>query len=155
MSIDHNKVYLGAGMIEFVCSLEPKSEDIDFLTERLDEDACYAVQMPPSQKFGFFIKNGLMRQIVAGCNGIVIFGALFLRQIWVAKEFRGQKYGTKLIHAVEDLARNKKCSMIIVRTMSWQAKDFYLKLGYFVEFEQLGFEKNSIMYHLRKNITLE
>lgn len=90
--------------------------------------------------------------IVAGCNGVINYGALFLRQLWVDKELRMQRYGTKLVQAVEDLATKKNCSMLIIRTMSWQAVGFYIKLGYFVEFEQSGFKKNSTMYHLRKNI---
>jgi len=35
---------------------------------------------------------------------------------------------------------------------SWEALDFYKKLGFYIEFERKGFDKDSIFYFLRKNL---
>ncbi len=41
---------------------------------------------------------------------------------------------------------------MVVNTMDFEALNFYKKLGYMVEFERRGFEKDSIMYFLCKNL---
>ncbi|AEV92469.1 MULTISPECIES: GNAT family N-acetyltransferase [Rickettsia] len=53
---------------------------------------------------------------------------------------------------VEDLARERGCNFIHLVTMDCQAKSFYEKLGYKIEFAMHGYEKDSIMYYLRKNL---
>ncbi|MFV9930114.1 MULTISPECIES: GNAT family N-acetyltransferase [spotted fever group] len=52
----------------------------------------------------------------------------------------------------EDLARERGCNFIHLVTMDFQAKSFYEKLGYKIEFAMHGYEKDSIMYYLRKNL---
>jgi len=37
-------------------------------------------------------------------------------------------------------------------TFDWEALDFYKKLGFYVEFERKGFDKNSVFYFLRKDL---
>jgi ribosomal protein S18 acetylase RimI-like enzyme len=41
---------------------------------------------------------------------------------------------------------------VTLTTMDWEALPFYRKLGYEVEFVREGYEKNSKMYALRKNL---
>jgi hypothetical protein len=36
--------------------------------------------------------------------------------------------------------------------MDWEARGFYGKLGYHIEFERHGFLKNSVFYFLRKSL---
>ena len=52
-----------------------------------------------------------------------------------------------------ELAKNKKCLFVAVNTMHWEALDFYKKLGFYIEHERHGFEKNAIFYFLRKNLS--
>jgi len=52
----------------------------------------------------------------------------------------------------ESLAKKSHCHFIAVNTFDWEALDFYKKLGFYVEFERKGFDKNSIFYFLRKNL---
>nr|MDQ2993701.1 GNAT family N-acetyltransferase [Pseudomonadota bacterium] len=66
---------------------------------------------------------------------------------------RSQGYGKKLMQAAENYARDAHCDFMAVNTMDWEALDFYKKLNFYIEFERHGFEKNSIMYFLRKDLT--
>ena len=52
----------------------------------------------------------------------------------------------------ETLAKDNAGHFIAVNTFDWEALDFYKKLGYYVEFERKGFDKNSTFYFLRKNL---
>lgn len=52
----------------------------------------------------------------------------------------------------EKLAYDNHCNFIAVNTMDFEALDFYKKLGFVIEFERHGFDKNSTMYFLRKDV---
>ena len=82
-----------------------------------------------------------------------MYGCLYVGQLWVAEELRGQGYGTQLMKKAENLARKSECSFMAVNTFDWEALDFYKKLGFYVEFERHGFSKNAIFYFLRKDFT--
>ena len=77
---------------------------------------------------------------------------LSVGQLWVAESLRGKGYGTKLMLAAENLAQESKCNFIAVTTFDWEAFGFYKKLGFYVEFERYGFDKDSVFYFLRKEL---
>ena len=68
------------------------------------------------------------------------------------KELRSQGFGTKLVSAAEKLGRDRKCSFATLTTMSFEARPFYEKLGYSVEFIRDGYENNTTMIFLRKSL---
>ena len=88
----------------------------------------------PSKHFGFIAKDDATKQIVGGCYGASFYDALHLEQISVVKEFRGMGIGRKLVQLCEDLAKERNCMLMTLNTMSWEAPEFYKKLG----FEQNG-----------------
>ena len=81
-----------------------------------------------------------------------MYGSLFVGQLWVTEALRGKGYGTQLMKEAENLARERKCNFMAVNTMDWEALDFYKKLGFHVEFERHGFDKDSVFYFLRKDL---
>lgn len=46
------------------------------------------------------------------------------------ENLRGQGYGVELLRTAEALAKNKNCRLIKLDTFSFQAPDFYKKMGY-------------------------
>ena len=55
----------------------------------------------------------------------------------------------------EDLAKGSQCQFITVNTFEWEALNFYKKLGFYVEFARYGFDKDSVFYFLRKDLTIQ
>jgi ribosomal protein S18 acetylase RimI-like enzyme len=102
--------------------------------------------------FAFFIRDE-QGKIVGGCAGDNLYGCLYVGQLWLTEQLRGNGYGTKLMQEAENLARKSDCNFMAVNTFNWEALDFYKKLGFYVEFERKGFDKNSIFYFLRKDLT--
>lgn len=100
--------------------------------------------------FAFFIRDE-DGKIVGGCAGDNMYGQLFVGQLWVTEKLRGKGYGTKLMESAEKFAKENGCKFMSVNTMDWEALDFYKKLGFRVEFERHGFDKDSIFYFLRKD----
>ena len=129
----------------------PNPEDIQHLNDAISDQAKNKKGMMSLGFFGFFIRDR-KGMLVGGCAGDNMYGAVFVGQLWVKDELRNQGYGTALMQKAEDLARKNNCNFIAVNTFDWEALDFYKNLGFYVEFERKGFDKDSIFYFLRKDL---
>ena len=65
------------------------------------------------------------------------FGWMYVRALSVAAHLRGQGYGRALMEAAEAEAAARGCHAVWLDTFSYQAPDFYQRLGY-VEFGRLN-----------------
>ena len=130
----------------------PRSEDIQILNDGIFEQAKQKKDMKQLDFFAFFIRDE-SGKIVGGCGGDNMYGGLFVGQLWVTEQLRGKGYGTKLMQKAENLAVESGCNFIAVNTFDWEALDFYKKLGFYVEFERKGFDKDSVFYFLRTDLT--
>ena len=129
----------------------PKDTDIQILCDGITKEALGKKDLNPVSFFGFFIQDH-NEKIVGGCNGDVLYGQLYIAQLWVDKNLRGLGYGTKLMQLSEKYAEEMGCKFISVNTMDFEAPEFYKKLGYYVEFERYGFDQDSIFYFFRKDL---
>ncbi len=136
---------------EIIYEKNPVSEDIQILNDGIMEEAKRKKDMKQLDFFAFFIRDE-KGKIMGGCGGDNMYGGLFVGQLWVAKPLRNKGYGTQLMQKAETLAKESKCNFIAVNTFDWEALGFYKKLGFYVEFERKGFDKNSIFYFLRKDL---
>lgn len=53
-----------------------------------------------------------------------------LRQLWVDEGHRGNGVGSRLMASAIEEARNRRCAAIYLATYSFQAPDFYERLGF-------------------------
>lgn len=120
-------------------SLKPNINDIEFLTKKLNDETA---ELGSTNPFAFFIRNNA-NEIIAGCNGFLVFGAIYTDQLWVHPEWRKQNLGRELMKHVHDYGRKIGCRMATVATMSFQSQGFYEKLGYKVDFERNGYVNGS------------
>lgn len=130
-------------------TLSPCNKDIDFLTQKINaETPEYGVAHP----FAFFIRDDKMK-IIAGANGLVIYGEIYTAQLWVDPYFRKQGLGHKLMAQVHELGKSEDCKLAVVQTMSFQgAIDFYTALGYEIDFERPGYVRGSRCLFLKKDL---
>ena len=56
------------------------------------------------------------------------------------------------MHEAEKIGREHGALFVTLNTMDWEALPFYQKLGYSIEFTRKGYEKDSKMFMLRKNL---
>ena len=54
-------------------SLKPNINDIQFLTRKLNDETA---ELGSTHLFSFFIRDNT-DEIIAGCNGFVVFGAIY------------------------------------------------------------------------------
>ena len=128
---------------------QPALEDVDFLVHGLSREAATQRGLKPLQPYGFFLKNE-KSQTVGGICGYCYYGCLGIDGLYIDLLYRGQGWGRKLIEAAESFGRDQNVSIFAVNTMDWEAKEFYERQGYRVEFTRTGFENDSILYYMRK-----
>lgn len=123
------------------------SQDIDFLTQKINQET---LEFGEAHPFAFFIRNE-KNEMIAGCNGSVIFGCIYTDQLWVHPDHRKKGLGRQLMEKVHAYGRQKGCAMATVCTMRFQrALVFYEKLGYTVDFERHGYAHNTSCLFMRK-----
>ncbi len=126
-----------------------QSSDIDFLTQKINQEAG---EFGSAYPFAWFIRNDI-GEIIAGCNGSVVFGTIYTDQLWVHPDNRKSGLGLQLMQQVHDYGRKVGCSMATVSTMSFQeGRQFYEKLGYVVDFQRNGYVNGASCLFLRKDL---
>ena len=127
------------------------TEEEECLIEGISQEAIEAKDLGGIRPFAFFIRESA-KIILAGAKGMTFYGSLYVDLLWVSPKLRHKGLGSKLMKACERLGRERHCTFVSLNTMDWEALPFYQKLGYETEFVREGYEKNSKMYFLRKNI---
>jgi len=120
-----------------------------FLTNKLNEEySRYGIALP----FSFCIRNK-KNEIIAGCSGSLVYGSIYIDQLWVHPDHRSKGLGFELMESVHSYGVSKGCNMATICTMNFQgAKDFYLKCGYTVDHERSGYIKNSKCIFLKRGL---
>ena len=130
-------------------TFDPSTEDVNFLRHQLNQVAEGFKSVDP---FGFFIKDKA-KQIQAGVNGCMIYGVIYVDQLWVNVDYRNRGLGRQLMEEVHALGRKEACSMATVCTVSFLgAQNFYERLGYKVDFIRSGYANDASCVFLSKKL---
>ncbi|MGF1718455.1 GNAT family N-acetyltransferase [Vibrio kyushuensis] len=108
-------------------------------------------EAPPYQKdrLNWTVKDD-SGKLVAAITADLLWGWLYIDELWVDESCRGTGMGKQLMSKAEHHAKSKGLSGIWLWTQSWQAPGFYQSLGYeeFTRFED--FPKGHSRIGLRK-----
>jgi ribosomal protein S18 acetylase RimI-like enzyme len=77
--------------------------------------------------------------LLGGVAGRTVYGQFLIEVVWVADACRGSGLGRQLMEQAEAIARTRGCVAAQVDTLSFQAPDFYRKLGFEVIGTVAGF----------------
>jgi GNAT superfamily N-acetyltransferase len=72
--------------------------------------------------------------LIAGLDGFTWGGYGMIEWLWVRDDHRHAQLGSRLVVAAEQEAAARECRVMRVNTHTFQAPDFYARLGY----EQFG-----------------
>lgn len=78
------------------------------------------------------------------------WGAPHIKNLYVDENFRGRGVGSVLMQQAFKYGREKDCLFAFVETMSFQAIEFYLKLGFQLEFSRAGYKCGTSFHYLKK-----
>ena len=100
------------------------------ITEILDEHMDKEVGRTTEQtrRIAFAMYEG--DKICGGILGTLILEGFHINELAISEEYRGQRYGEKLVKLAEDAAIEAGAKILTVSTQDYQALGFYEKLGY-------------------------
>lgn len=89
-------------------------------------------------------------ELLAGAAGKTFGLWLLIDTLWVSEALRGQNMGSKILQAFELAARERGCQFALLDTLNFQARPFYEKHGYKVEWTQENYPKDGCKYFMTK-----
>jgi GNAT superfamily N-acetyltransferase len=138
--------------LKITCEEDAKPEDIQILIDGINS---YSAKKPTGgarRDLTFFLRDA-EGAIVGGVHGNSGWGWLYISDLWVSETLRGGGYGTALMLKAEQEARRRGCQNIYLNTFSFQAIDFYQKLGYTIYAQLEDFPPGHKLVSLRKKLT--
>jgi GNAT superfamily N-acetyltransferase len=84
----------------------------------------------PPRTVALSVRDPRSGNTVGGLTARIAYSRMFVELLYLPETFRGQGLGAKLLGKAEDVARDAGCTGIWLDTFSFQAPDFYKKLGY-------------------------
>ncbi len=93
-------------------------------------------------------KNG---KFMGGLTGSSFLEWFYVDLIFVDQKYRGRGIGKRLLKEAEAWAKKKGCRNINLNTITFQAPEFYRKMGYQV-FGELVYPKGNVRYYFKKKL---
>ena len=132
---------------------QPSRDDRDFIDTGLGEYNEAFFRDPAFASFGIFVRDDVAA-IQAGLIGHVYAGWLFVKLLWVRADLRRGGIGRGLMAQAERRGLALGCHSAWLDTFSFQAPEFYAKLGY-REFARLDYPPDHQRIFLKKQLAAE
>jgi N-acetylglutamate synthase-like GNAT family acetyltransferase len=129
----------------------PSLADSEYLEDRLYEFNKAATGITDGLGLGVFVRDA-MQNIIAGAAGHSWGQTCELRQVWVAEPLRRQGIGRGLLAEAEAEAVRRGCRQLVLTTHSFQAPQFYAKLGFTPVSELSEYPRGHSQIVLRKHL---
>ena len=89
-------------------------------------------------------------RVVAGIVAAAYWGKLHVRLLWVHHDHQSKGLGSRLMRWAEERGRELRCASVLVDTMSFQAPEFYARLGYRQFAVSEGYEGRASRHYFEK-----
>lgn len=133
-------------------SAAPADEDLQALQKGIESFTESHIGEDNRRDLAFFIKDD-QGTVVGGVKGSYgNYGWLWIDTLWVSEELRGKGYGTKLMTRIENEAVKNGCTNAYLNSFSFQAVEFYKKIGYIVFGVMKDFPPGHSVSSLSKNL---
>ena len=117
--------------VEALTILEtPDPADIQFLEDRIYDFNAAQTGIDDGRLLAILVRDR-NKEIVAGLYGWTWGRCCEVRTLWIDEQWRRQGLGTRLMAAAEAEARARGATQIVTSTHSFQAPDFYRRLGFY------------------------
>jgi ribosomal protein S18 acetylase RimI-like enzyme len=103
------------------------------------------------QQLGLKLDNG-KGELVAALAGRTFGHWFYLESLWLDNSLRGQGIGSKLLAEAERIAIERGCRYVILDTLDFQARPFYQRHGYEVQWTQQQYPFSGCKYFMTKTL---
>jgi len=130
--------------------LPAQSTDIEELTTKLRDYNYQQAGDNTSEAIGCFIRD-LQNNLIGGVFAQLSWGWCSIELLWVDQSYRGNQLASQLLSNIEQYAISADINRFKVETASFQALDFYKKLGYQQYASLDNFPIGHTNYYLKKH----
>jgi GNAT superfamily N-acetyltransferase len=130
---------------------QPAPGDLRFLEDQIIQHNYAQTGADDGRALAIFLR-GDPDEIIAGLSGYTWAGMCEIEFLWVRPDLQDQGLGRRLLHAAEQEARQRGCSIIILGSYSFQAPDFYRKNGYKLVGQVDDCPPKHSNYYFKKNL---
>ena len=107
----------------------PNEQDVQLLRKQLEAYNIAQAHIDEGVQLAIFLRD-TQNNIAAGITGWLWGACLEIDFLWVHEDLRGRGIGERLVRSLEGEAKARGCRQIVLETFSFQAPDFYQRLGY-------------------------
>ncbi len=135
--------------VDIVIEDKPTKETLAVIDNGLD---VYNAQFSPThfEEFVVALKTA-SGEVKGGISALTWSGMLFIMWLWIDEAYRRHGHGGKLMAAAEAEGRKRGCAAVWLDTFEFQARPFYLKLGY-SQFGTLDYPAGFQRFFLQKKL---
>ena len=133
--------------------LDPTDGDVAAIDQGLHSYNQRAADLASIRRFACYARNR-DEALVGGALARWWGTACELQQIWVDEALRRRGIGASLMQQVEATAIERGCRLLYLDTFSFQAPEFYYRLGYETACRLDGFPGGGSKFILRKSLAI-
>lgn len=126
-------VEVRAALESLTISEQPDARDIQQLDDFIYEYNAARTGIADARLLTIILRDD-KNEIVAGLHGWTWGRCCEVKILWVHEQWRGKRLGTRLMATAETEARARGAAKMVLSTHSFQAPEFYRRLG----FEEVG-----------------
>lgn len=130
---------------------QPQPALLDFLDKKIAEYNWARWEVKERMPIAAQIKDE-KGEVIAAAAGRTFGNWLQINTLWVSDTQRGKGLGSKLLMAMENAGQQRGCVSVLLDTLNFQAKPFYEKHGYQVEWTQPNYPKTGCKYFMSKSL---
>ena len=139
--------------MRFELTTKPSTNDAKAISDGIIDFNRHTVGLEPYEdeiKFSIFVKDN--DKVVGGLRAICYWNTLHIELLWLDQSCRGQGVGEKVIKQAEQFAKENGYEKSFVETTSWQAKPFYEKMNYQLQYSIKDRPKGHDSFYLIKEL---
>ncbi len=107
----------------------PRKSELERLETHINAYNIARVGADDFRPLALFVRDDA-GELAAGLSGYTWAGFCEIQFLWVAEALRGRGHGRRLLGAAEGEAGTRGCRVVLLHSYSFQAPEFYRKLGY-------------------------
>jgi GNAT superfamily N-acetyltransferase len=138
--------------MKYVMTDNPKEQDISEIRNNLIQYNLSHIELKIVKPIAIFVIDENANKL-GGISAETHGNWLEIRFLWVDEKLRGRKIGSKLLKDAEVEAIKRGCKYSFLNTFSFQARDFYIKIGYKEVFTLEEYPLTSKRHYFVKQLT--
>ncbi|NJL20987.1 MAG: GNAT family N-acetyltransferase [Leptolyngbyaceae cyanobacterium SM1_3_5] len=129
---------------------KPKSDEEKYIRQQINQFNQHCAGEENYQHLAVFLRD--CDRLVGGLVGYTYWQWLYVDVFWIQESYRKGGYGSAMLAAAEAEAIQRGCHSVYLGTYSFQAPEFYQKLGYAVFGELPNFPEGQSLFFLTKTL---